>query len=106
MQAVGFLERSAAVALSIRPEVTPRRSVVVTPLEWIADVCEASMREKRPNKEANDHLQQSVVLGARGDDGAVPVVEEDKEEEKENVDGISKGKITQYSSDFIPFLLS
>ncbi|KAL4538730.1 hypothetical protein Ndes2526B_g02985 [Nannochloris sp. 'desiccata'] len=78
LQAVSFLERSAAVALSARPELAPRFSVVVSPLEWISEVCEAAIRERSPRKGANDHVQQSVEILKE-----IPVeaaVEEDNED--------------------------
>jgi len=62
LQAVSFLERSAAVALSARPELVPRRSVAISPLEWVSEICEAALREKSPQEGASDHVRQSVVI--------------------------------------------
>jgi hypothetical protein len=84
LQAVAFLERSAAVAVSAHPELAPRRSLVAFPLEWIADVCDAAMREKTPQKGASDQLNQSVLIIGRNStpdqDEAVAIAGEDRED--------------------------
>jgi hypothetical protein len=93
LQAVAFLERSAAIAVSARPELAPRFSVVGAPLEWIAEVCESAMQERSSSqKGATDQLQQSVMIVGQGggteEDQMAAVVDDDKDavdNEKDNV---------------------
>lgn len=93
-QALEFLERSAAVAVSVDPsQLVPRSSVVGSPLQWIVDVCEAAMREKSSKKGAKTHpsLRQSVLVMAGSQDEAMAMEVEGTEEGKENHEVIQRG---------------
>jgi len=94
---VSFLERSAAVALSTRPQLAPRRSVAVSPLEWVSEVCEAAMREKSPQEGASDHVQQSVVIFKE-----TPLKAEAVEEEEDTRDSefLNRGKRHKFSINY------
>lgn len=77
LQGFEFLERSVAVAVSARPELVLGRSVVGTPLEWIAELCEAAMQERRHQKGGSTR-KQSVLVVNKGEEA-----DETAEEEKE-----------------------
>lgn len=72
LAALADFERAAAVALSARPGWRPARSLVASPLEWLAELCATAGQEPSVSGGASAGLLQDGAAAAEADDPASP----------------------------------
>lgn len=71
LQALAALERSVAVATIPYPAIRPRRSLMASPLEWLADMCSAALQERAMGPDALPRGHDESSFGVDGDESGM-----------------------------------